>query len=146
MEQREALDTATQQVGGSLSNFALPIAVDMGVSPSRSRTSDVFLIYISDGSVWDDRSFAAMHKKVREASSKRTASMNVIAIGINVVDDAFAENCRNLCLATRCRTSGYVSATSDSIGEAFENASDLISSSSSSESSRLQLGLTMERF
>ncbi len=146
IEQCEALETATQQVGGTMSNAALPTAVNMIVSPSRSRTSDVFLIYISDGSIWDARSFAAMHKKVRDASSKSTASINVIAIGINVDDDPFAENCRNLCLATRSRNSHYIPATYDTIGDVFERAADLISSSSSSESSRIQLGLTMERF
>jgi hypothetical protein len=145
-EQREALETATQKVGGSLSNAALPTAVNMAVSPSRSRTSDVFLIYISDGSLWDARSFAAIHKKVREASGKRTASINVISIGINIEDDSFADNCRNLCLATRSRNSYYLPATNDTISETFESAADLISSSSSSECSRIQLGVTMERF
>mgnify|MGYP001953813773 CR=1 FL=1 len=29
-DQRQALETATHQVGGTLSNFALPVAVDMG--------------------------------------------------------------------------------------------------------------------
>ena len=145
-EQREALETATQKVGGSLSNAALPTAVNMAVSPSRSRTSDVFLIFISDGSLWDARSFAAIHKKVREASGKRTASINVISIGINIEDDSFADNCRNLCLATRSRNSYYLPATNDTISETFESAADLISSSSSSECSRIQLGVTMERF
>jgi hypothetical protein len=146
LEQVHALETATQEVGGSMSNPALPVAVNMIVSPSRSRTSDVFLIYISDGSLWDARNFQAMYKKVREASSKSTASINLIAIGINVDDEGFAENCRNLCLATRSRNSNYIPATLDTIGEVFERAADLISSSSSSESSRIQLGITMERF
>jgi hypothetical protein len=146
VEQREALEKATQQVGGTMSNFALPAAVNMVVSPSRSRTSDVFLIYISDGTIWDARSFLAMHKQVREASGKRTASVNVIAIGINIEDDSFADNCRNLCLATRSRNSNFLPATDDSIEDVFERAAELVSSSSSSESSRIQHGITMERF
>jgi hypothetical protein len=145
-EQREALETATTNVGGTMSNPALTSAVDMVVSPSRSRTSDVFLIYVSDGNLWDARSFAGMIKKVGDASSKRTAAINVISIGVNVEDDAFAQNCRNLCLATRSRNSCYLPATEDNIEDVFERAAELVSSSSSSESSRMQLGITMERF
>lgn len=145
-EQREALETATTKVGGTMSNPALPTAVDMVVSPSRSRTSDMFLIYISDGLLWDARSFAGMINKVNDASSKRTAAINVITIGVNVEDDAFAENCRNLCLATRSRNSRYLPATEHNFDNVFELAAELVSSSSSSESSRMQLGITMERF
>lgn len=145
-EQREALEIATMKVASKTSKPALPNAVDMVVSPSRSRTSDVFLIYITDGSVWDPLSFVSMTKKVNEASSKRTASINVISIGVNVQDEDFSQNCRNLCLATRSRTSGFLPVFDDGIEDVFEKAAEIVSSTSSSESSRMQLGITMERF
>jgi len=145
-DQREALETATTTISGTMSHPALQTAIDMVVSPSRSRTSDVFLIYVSDGSIWDARSFSGMIKRVSEASSKRTAAISVISIGINVEDDAFAQNCRDLCLATRSRNSSYLVATGENINGVFEQAAELVSSSSSSESSRMQYGITMERF
>lgn len=115
-------------------------------SPSRSRTSDVFLIFISDGSTWDPASFSAMQQQIREVSSKRTASINIIAIGIEVENEEFADACRGLCLATRSHHSSYLVADKESIHDVFERAANLIASGSSSESSRIQLGITMERF
>lgn len=145
-EQRDALDLATREGAKGSSKPALPTAVNLMVSPSTSRTSDVFLIYITDGSATDANSFAKMQKQISKTSSKRTASMNLIIIALGVEDEAFKENCKNLCLATRSRHSSYLEPGEEQIGDVFDRVSSLVTSNSSSESNRIQLGITMERF
>lgn len=144
--QRDTLDKVTLEGAKGVLKPALPTAVNLMVSPSTSRTSDVFLIYVTDGGASDSTSFATMQRQISKASSKRTAAMNIIIIAIGVEDETFKENCRNLCLATRSRHSSFLEPDEDDIGETFERVAALVASHSSSQSSRIQLGITMERF
>jgi hypothetical protein len=146
LKQREGINKATREVAENTSYPALPTAVDMVVDAVSSTVSDVFLLYISDGSTWDARSFSVMQDKIQGAKKRRTISIDVIAIGLEVEDQAFAENCRDLCLSTRSRHSKYLSASRDSIDDAFESAASLITASTSSEGNRVKLGMTMEKF
>eukprot|EP00934_Nitzschia_sp_Nitz4_P003356 Nitzschia sp. Nitz4//scaffold43_size134323//100713//106351//NITZ4_003315-RA/size134323-augustus-gene-0.225-mRNA-1//1//CDS//3329551996//3346//frame0 len=146
IEQKEGLETALSRLSHSTASPSLPTALKMVASPSRSRTSDVFLIFITDGSTWDENTYVNMQEQIRKVSSKRTASFNVIAIGIEVEDENFSDHCQSLCLATRSRHSHYLAANRENIASVFESAANLISSGSSSESNRVRKGMTMQRF
>lgn len=145
-EFRSILDIESSEPSVDVKTPALPTAVNMVVSPSTSRTSDVFLIYVSDGTSLDQAAFDVMDAQIRKASGQRTASINMIAIGINVQNESFSEGCRNLCLATRSRHSSYFQCRHGSVTETFERVTNLISSTSSFESTRIQQGITMQRF
>lgn len=144
--QREAIDEATRQIAAPSSYPALPTAVNMVVEAARVTANDVFLIYVTDGCTWDARSFSVMRKKIEGASRRRNSSIDVITIGLETIDPEFCENCRNLCLATRSRNSKFLTAHRDTVDEAFESVASVISSSTSSASSRIHLAATMERF
>ena len=146
---QDTIRKAARELASDTSYPALPTAVNMVVAAARAKAHDVILIYISDGSIWDSGAFQKMQAKIDKASRRQNASIDVMAIGLGVPEDSdFAEHCGKLCLAARSRHSRFFSANdADQLEEVFENVGALNSSvKASPESSRIQLGITMERF
>lgn len=145
-EQRKAIDVATRFTVGNKAHPAFPSAADIVVVSAASRTTDTFIIYITDGSTWNAGSKSLMEMQIDRLNKKRSVSIDVIIIGLELEDRAIADEFRDICLTTRSRHSVYIDATRDTVDSAFDQAASLISSRGTSASRRIQLGITMEKF
>ena len=145
-EQRKAIDAATRFTVGNKAHSAFPSAADMVVVSAASRTTDTFIIFITDGSTWNAGSKSLIEMQIDKLNNKRSVSIDVIIIGLELEDRAIADKFRDICLTTRSRHSVYIDATRDTVDSAFDQAASLISSRGTSGSRRIQLGITMEKF
>lgn len=147
--QRHSIETAISQSSrNSFGRPALPAAVDMLVNVASSTANDVYLVYVTDGCAWDPLVYAPLEEKIRGGSRKRTASIDVITIGLNVENDDVAVFCEDLSLATRSRQSMYlaVAEDEDSLDVTIAKAAALANAGTSFDGYRIQHGLTMEKF
>jgi hypothetical protein len=143
---RDAIVNATTGVNCSRFTPALQGAVRMVIDTATSTACDVYLVYISDGQAWNKEIFDTLLEKIQKVSCHRSASIDVLALGLAVESAEFEEGCRNLCLATRSRDSKYIATEMDKIEEAFETLDSSVNSGVSFDRNRLQHGLTMEKF
>ncbi|KAL3919467.1 MAG: hypothetical protein SGILL_003738, partial [Bacillariaceae sp.] len=144
--QRDAIVAATTGVACSRFAPALQEAVKMAIDAATSTASDVYLIYISDGQAWNKEIFEPLRGKIAKASRHRSASIDVLALGLEVQNTEFEQGCKDLCLATRSRDSQYIATGMDSMEEAFDSVDSLINAGVSFDRNRFQHGLTMEKF
>jgi len=140
---REEIEAATTGVSCSKFCSVLPDAIDMAQQLESTTSSDVCLLYISDGGAYDEKLYTPLRDKIRYNAS----SMDLVVIGLEVENnESFVESCKSLSLATHSRRSTYIETNEDSINETFRQVSSLINSGTSFASNRLQHALTMQRF
>jgi hypothetical protein len=144
--QRNFIESATTGVACSKFAPALTQGLKMAIDTASSTASDVYLIYISDGRAWSQEAFLPLEEKVQKASRHSSASIDIIAIGLDVETPGFVDSCKNLCLATRSRDSKYITADMSSIDQAFESVESLMNAGTSIDGNRLKHGLTMQKF
>ncbi|KAL3915878.1 MAG: hypothetical protein SGILL_005439 [Bacillariaceae sp.] len=146
MAQRDAIVKATTGVACSRFTPALQGAVRMVIDTATKASSDVYLVYISDGQAWNKQIFDPLLEKIKKVSRHRSASVDVLALGLGVENEEFVEGCKSLCLATRSRDSKYIAAGMDTVEDAFDTVDSTVNSGVSFDRNRLQHGLTMEKF
>eukprot|EP00536_Pseudo-nitzschia_multiseries_P012093 jgi/Psemu1/244263/estExt_Genewise1.C_4430009 len=159
---RDEIVAATTGVACSRFVPALQGAIDMALEVEASTSSDVYLLYVSDGGAYDPFTYQRLCRTLEErsrsgsSSSPLSSSIDLFVLGLAVQgnnrastsseSESFVESCERLAVATHSRTSIFLDVDPECPDDAFREAAAAIHSGISFAGMRLQQALTMQKF